>query len=117
MMYCVQCRTTRAGKDTQAVTMKNGKMAYKSYCEVCDTTMFMLGAMPLEIEKGLNKDTMWAVEKSGGYWYFTNKKDAVKHGQTISWNQDDLEIKIFKIKILKTYRLKAIKDYKLEEIQ
>ena len=27
MMYCVKCRTKREGKDSQAVTMKNGKQA------------------------------------------------------------------------------------------
>ena len=41
--YCVKCRCRRVGKDTQTVTMKNGKHAQKSMCEVCGTAMFKIG--------------------------------------------------------------------------
>jgi RNase P subunit RPR2 len=44
MMYCVKCRTKRAGKNHQGVTMKNGKKAVKATCEVCGTGMFLIGA-------------------------------------------------------------------------
>ena len=50
MMYCVKCRAKREGKDAQAVTMKNGKMATKAVCEVCGTTMFKIGGKYLELQ-------------------------------------------------------------------
>lgn len=116
-MYCVKCRTKREGKDAQAVTMNNGGPAYKASCEVCGTTMFKLGDMPLELKTKKLKGVMWAVEKSGGYWYFNSKKEAIKYGQTISWDRDNFEIKVLKIKILKTYQLRSVKEYKLKEIK
>ncbi|GCE27737.1 hypothetical protein KDA_32210 [Dictyobacter alpinus] len=37
--YCVKCRKKNELKDTQHVTMKNGKPALKGQCSVCGTTV------------------------------------------------------------------------------
>ncbi|MCZ6484178.1 MAG: DUF5679 domain-containing protein [Acidobacteria bacterium] len=41
--YCVKCREKREMKDTQAITMKNGRPATKGVCPVCGTKMFRIG--------------------------------------------------------------------------
>lgn len=40
--YCVRCRARRFGKNIMKIVMKNKKIAYKAYCEVCNTTMFKI---------------------------------------------------------------------------
>lgn len=44
MGYCVKCRVKpgREMKDTQEVTMKNGRKAMKGVCTVCGTKMFKI---------------------------------------------------------------------------
>ena len=40
---CVKCRSKREMRNTQAVTMKNGRPATRGVCPVCSTTMFRIG--------------------------------------------------------------------------
>ena len=40
--YCVKCRKKVDLKDTQKVTMKNGKPAMKGKCSACNTTVFKI---------------------------------------------------------------------------
>jgi hypothetical protein len=40
--YCVKCREKREMKDTETVTMKNGRNAVKGSCSVCGTKMFKI---------------------------------------------------------------------------
>ncbi len=42
--YCVKCKAKREMKDTENITMKNGKPATKGICPVCGTKMFRIGA-------------------------------------------------------------------------
>jgi hypothetical protein len=35
--YCVKCRDKREIKDTQSITMKNGKPAMQGLCTICGT--------------------------------------------------------------------------------
>jgi len=42
--YCVKCRQKRLMKNSTAVTMKNGRPAFKGNCDTCDTKMFRIGA-------------------------------------------------------------------------
>lgn len=37
--YCMKCKTTRAMKDAQEVTMDNGRRAAKGTCPECGTKM------------------------------------------------------------------------------
>jgi len=41
--YCMKCRASREMKDTQAVTLKNGRAATKGVCPTCGTNMFRIG--------------------------------------------------------------------------
>ncbi len=40
--YCLKCKTQREMKETESVTMKNGRKALKGKCTVCGTTMFKM---------------------------------------------------------------------------
>jgi hypothetical protein len=40
--YCVKCKQKREMKDTEQVTMKNGRPAMKGKCSVCDTGMYKI---------------------------------------------------------------------------
>ena len=37
-VYCVKCKKKTEQKDSQQVTMRNGKPAMKGTCSVCGTT-------------------------------------------------------------------------------
>jgi hypothetical protein len=40
--YCMKCKQKRDMKDTQEVTMKNGRKALKGKCTVCGTGMYKI---------------------------------------------------------------------------
>jgi hypothetical protein len=40
--YCVKCKQKREMKDTEKVTMKNGRPAMKGTCTVCGTGMYKI---------------------------------------------------------------------------
>jgi hypothetical protein len=40
--YCVKCKQKRTMKDTEKVTMKNGRPAMKGKCTVCGTGMYKI---------------------------------------------------------------------------
>lgn len=40
--YCMKCKKKQAMKDTQEVTMKNGRKALKGKCTVCGTGMYKI---------------------------------------------------------------------------
>ena len=40
--YCMKDKKTQEMKDTQEVTMKNGRKAMKGVCTVCGTKMFKI---------------------------------------------------------------------------
>lgn len=40
--YCVKCKQKRQMKDTEQVTMKNGRQAMKGKCTVCGTGMYKI---------------------------------------------------------------------------
>ena len=40
--YCVKCKAKKEMKDTQKVTMKNGRQAMKGKCTACDTGMYKI---------------------------------------------------------------------------
>jgi hypothetical protein len=40
--YCVKCKTKKEMKDTQEVTMKNGRKAMKGTCPSCGTGMYKI---------------------------------------------------------------------------
>ena len=40
--YCVKCKEKREMKDTERVTMKNGRPAMKGTCTVCGTGMYKI---------------------------------------------------------------------------
>lgn len=42
--YCVKCKAKREMKDTENITMKNGKPATRGTCPECGTKMFRIGA-------------------------------------------------------------------------
>ncbi len=42
MGYCMKCKAPKEMKDTQEVTMKNGRKAIKGKCPVCGTGMFRI---------------------------------------------------------------------------
>ena len=42
--YCVKCKEKREMKDTEKITMKNGRPATKGRCTTCDCKMFKIGA-------------------------------------------------------------------------
>ncbi len=41
--YCFKCRTKRDIKNSQKVTLKNGRPATKGVCPVCGTKLFRIG--------------------------------------------------------------------------
>jgi hypothetical protein len=41
--YCVKCRTKREMKNSEQITMRNGKPATRGICPVCGTKMFKIG--------------------------------------------------------------------------
>jgi RNase P subunit RPR2 len=41
--YCMKCRAKREMKDTEEITMKNGRPATRGTCSVCGTKMFKIG--------------------------------------------------------------------------
>ncbi len=41
--YYVKCRAKRERKNTKAITMKNGRPATQSVCQICATKMFRIG--------------------------------------------------------------------------
>ena len=40
--YCVKCKEKKEMKDTQNVTMKNGRKAMKGKCTSCGTGMYKI---------------------------------------------------------------------------
>ena len=40
--YCMKCKTKREMKETEVVTMKNGRKALKGKCTVCGTGMYKI---------------------------------------------------------------------------
>ena len=40
--YCMKCKTEREMKETEEVTMKNGRKALKGKCTVCGTGMYKI---------------------------------------------------------------------------
>ena len=40
--YCVKCKSSKEMKDTQEVTMKNGRRAVKGKCPDCNTGMYKI---------------------------------------------------------------------------
>ena len=40
--YCVKCKSKKEMKDTQNVTMKNGRKAMKGKCSTCGTGMYKI---------------------------------------------------------------------------
>jgi len=40
--YCVKCKMKREMKDSQEVTMKNGRKAVKGKCSKCGTGMYKI---------------------------------------------------------------------------
>jgi hypothetical protein len=40
--YCVKCKEKKEMKDTQNVTLKNGRLACKGKCTNCGTSMFKI---------------------------------------------------------------------------
>ena len=40
--YCVKCKSKKEMKDTQNVTMKNGRKAMKGKCTTCGTGMYKI---------------------------------------------------------------------------
>ncbi|MDD5174537.1 MAG: DUF5679 domain-containing protein [Candidatus Omnitrophota bacterium] len=40
--YCVKCKAKKEMKDTQNVTMKNGRKAMKGKCSSCGTGMYKI---------------------------------------------------------------------------
>jgi RNase P subunit RPR2 len=40
--YCVKCKAMKTMKDTQKVTMKNGRAAVKGKCPDCGTGMYKI---------------------------------------------------------------------------
>lgn len=40
--YCVKCKAKRPMKDSQKVTMKNGRDALQGKCETCGTGMYKI---------------------------------------------------------------------------
>jgi hypothetical protein len=40
--YCVKCKQKREMKDTEQVTMKNGRPALRGKCTVCGTGMYRI---------------------------------------------------------------------------
>jgi hypothetical protein len=40
--YCVKCKAKKEMKDTQEVTMKNGRRALKGKCSACSTGMYKI---------------------------------------------------------------------------
>jgi len=40
--YCMKCKEKRDMKDTEEVTMKNGRKAMKGKCTVCGTGMYKI---------------------------------------------------------------------------
>jgi hypothetical protein len=41
--YCVKCRTKREMKNTNGITMKNGRPATSGVCPICGSKMFRIG--------------------------------------------------------------------------
>ena len=42
MGHCMKCKEKREMKDTEEVTMKNGRKAMKGICTTCGTKMFKI---------------------------------------------------------------------------
>lgn len=42
--YCVKCRAKREMRNSQRITMKNGKPATTGICPNCGTKMFRIGS-------------------------------------------------------------------------
>ncbi len=40
--YCMKCKKQQVMKDTEQVTMKNGRKALKGKCTVCGTGMYKI---------------------------------------------------------------------------
>lgn len=40
--YCVKCKAKSEMKDTQRITMKNGRPAMKGTCTKCETGMYKI---------------------------------------------------------------------------
>ena len=40
--YCVKCKASKEMKDTEQVTMKNGRRAMKGKCTDCSTGMYKI---------------------------------------------------------------------------
>lgn len=45
LFYCVKCRQKQEGENLQEVHMKNGKLAFKASCPICDSSMFKIGGL------------------------------------------------------------------------
>lgn len=44
-IYCMKCKTRTGSDQVAAVTMKNGRPAVESVCEVCGTKKFRIGTL------------------------------------------------------------------------
>ena len=44
-IYCVKCKEKTGSRNTQPITMKNGKPATSAICVVCGTKKFRIGKM------------------------------------------------------------------------
>lgn len=41
--YCVKCKDMRDIENAEAIVMKNGRLATRGTCGICDTKMFRIG--------------------------------------------------------------------------
>ncbi len=41
--YCVKCKSKKEMKNSQSITMKNGKPATQGMCPTCGTKIFKIG--------------------------------------------------------------------------
>ena len=48
-MYCVKCKEKTETRDTQPVTMKNGRAAMTGFCVQCGTKKFRIGKVPAAV--------------------------------------------------------------------
>ena len=40
--YCMKCKSKQTMKDSEKITMKNGRKAMKGKCSICGTGMFRI---------------------------------------------------------------------------
>ena len=44
LIYCVKCKSKTRSRDTEKVTMKNGRPATRAICVDCGTKKFRIGS-------------------------------------------------------------------------